>query len=151
MAGLAAKFEAAYIIMHSQGSPKEMQNAPKYKDVVEEVSDFLLGKVNFARSKGVEDIIVDPGIGFGKTLEHNLKLLSHLDKFTKIGVPILIGASRKSLIGKILDERPVEDRLIGTVAIHYDCLTKGAKILRVHDVKEASDSLRIFQAIQSQR
>lgn len=151
MAGLAAKFKAAYIIMHSQGSPKEMQHAPEYKNVVEEVTTFMLDKVSFARSQGVKEIIVDPGIGFGKKLEHNLKLLAHLDKFTKIGVPILIGASRKSLIGKILDERPVEDRLIGTVAIHYDCLTKGAKILRVHDVKEASDSLRIFQAIQSQR
>jgi dihydropteroate synthase len=99
----------------------------------------------------VQNIIIDPGIGFVKTQEHNLKLLAHLDKFTKIGVPVLIGASRKSMIGKILDERPADDRLIGTVSVHYDALMKGVKILRVHDVKEASDSLRIFQAIQSQR
>jgi len=150
MADLAAKYGASYVIMHSQGNPKDMQKSPEYTNVVEEVYSFLEEQVRFAKSKGVESIIVDPGIGFGKTLEHNLKLLAQLDKFRKIGVPILVGASRKSMIGKILDGRPVEDRLIGTVAIHYDSLTKGAKILRVHDVKEASDSLRIFQAIQSQ-
>jgi dihydropteroate synthase len=150
MASLAANFGASYVIMHSQGNPKDMQKSPEYSDVVEEVYSFLEEQVRFAQSKGVESIIVDPGIGFGKTLEHNLKLLAQLDKFRKIGVPILVGASRKSMIGKILDGRPVEDRLIGTVAVHYDSLTKGAKILRVHDVKEASDSLRIFQAIQSQ-
>jgi dihydropteroate synthase len=151
MAELATKFNAAYIIMHSKGSPKTMQKSPEYTDVVKEVYSFLEEQVHFARSKGVESIIIDPGIGFGKTLEHNLKLLANLDKFKKIGVPILIGASRKSMIGKILDDRPVDDRLIGTVSVHYDCLTKGANILRVHDVREASDSLRIFQAIQSQR
>jgi dihydropteroate synthase len=151
MAELAANFDAAYVIMHSQGNPKTMQENPNYSDVVEDILSFLNEKINFARSKGITKIIIDPGIGFGKSLDHNLKLLAHLDKFTKIGVPVLIGASRKSMIGKILDERPVNDRLIGTVSAHYDALTKGAKILRVHDVKEASDSLRIFQAIQSQR
>lgn len=151
MAELAAEHEAAYVIMHSQGDPKTMQDAPKYDDVIEDLLHFFENKIAFAQSKGVQKIIIDPGIGFGKTQEHNLKLLAHLDKFTKIGVPVLIGASRKSMIGKILDERPADDRLIGTVSVHYDALMKGAKILRVHDVKEASDSLRIFQAIQSQR
>ena len=151
MAELAAEHDAAYVIMHSQGDPKTMQDAPKYDDVIEDLLQFFENKVAFAQSKGVQKIIIDPGIGFGKTLEHNLKLLAHLDKFTKIGVPVLIGASRKSMIGKILDERPADDRLIGTVSVHYDALMKGVKILRVHDVKEASDSLRIFQAIQSQR
>ena len=151
MAELAANFDAAYVIMHSKGDPKTMQDAPKYDEVIQDILQFFESRIAFTRSKGVKKIIIDPGIGFAKTLEHNLKLLAHLDKFTKIGVPVLIGASRKSMIGKILDERPVDDRLIGTVSIHYDALTKGAKILRVHDVKEASDSLRIFQAIQSQR
>lgn len=151
MAELAAKHKAGYVIMHSQGDPKNMQKNPQYSDVVEEVFQFLSEKVEFARTKGVQNIIVDPGIGFGKTLEHNLKLLANLDKFKEIGVPLLIGASRKSMIGQILDNRPVEDRLIGTIAVHYDALTRGADILRVHDVKEASDSLRIFQAIQSQQ
>jgi len=151
MAKLAAKHNLAYIIMHSQGDPKTMQLAPKYNNVVEDVSAFFKKQVQFAQSKGVENIILDPGIGFGKNLDHNLKLLANLDKFTKFGFPVLIGASRKSMIGKILDERPIEDRLIGTISVHYDALIKGVKIIRVHDVKEASDSLRIFQAIQSQR
>lgn len=148
---LAAKYDVYYIIMHAQGNPKTMQNAPNYNDVVSEVYKFLDEKVAFALKNKVQRVIIDVGIGFGKTLEHNLKLLAHLDKFQKIGVPILIGASRKSMIGKLLDDRPVDQRVIGTIAIHYDALLHGASILRVHDVKEASDSLRIFQAIQSQR
>ncbi len=151
MADLAASHSSGYVIMHSQGDPKNMQKNPAYKDVVSEVFQFLQEKAELAQAKGVEQIIIDPGIGFGKTLEHNLKLLANLDKFTKIGVPILIGASRKSMIGQLLDDRPVDDRLIGTIAVHYDALVRGAKILRVHDVKEASDSLRIFQAIQYQQ
>ena len=151
MASLAAKHDAGYVIMHSQGDPKTMQDAPSYKNVLEDVFSFLKEKVEFAQSKGVKNIVVDPGLGFGKSLQHNLKILAHLDKFVEIGVPVLVGASRKSMIGKILDDRPVDGRLIGSVSIHYDALMKGAKILRVHDVKEASDSLRIFQAIQSQR
>ncbi len=151
LADLAAKHNAALVIMHSKGDPKTMQNAPQYDDIVKEVYAFFEKQIAFARSRGVANIIIDPGIGFGKSLEHNLKLLAHLDKFNKIGVPVLVGASRKSMIGSILDARPVEDRITGTVAVHYDALIKGAKILRVHDVKEASDSLRIFQAIQSQR
>jgi len=151
MAELASKYDASYVIMHSQGDPKTMQNAPIYNNVIEDVFGFLKTQIAFAQSKGVKKIILDPGIGFGKTLDHNLKLLANLDKLTEIGFPVLVGASRKSMIGKILDDRPVDDRLIGTVSIHYDALMKGAKVLRVHDVKEASDSLRIFQAIQSQR
>ena len=150
MAELAAKHQAAYVIMHSQGDPKTMQENPVYDDVVDDVFSFFEQQVHLAQSIGVKEIILDPGIGFGKTLTHNLKLLAHLDKFTKIGFPILVGASRKSMIGKILDNRPVQDRLIGTVAIHYDALQKGASILRVHDVREAYDSVRIFNAIQSQ-
>lgn len=151
MAGLAAEYEAAYVIMHSQGDPKTMQLNPYYQDVVGEVYAFFERQIELAQSAGVKNIILDPGIGFGKTVEHNLKLLAHLDKFTKIGFPVLVGASRKSMIGRILNERPVDERLIGTIAIHYDALTKGARILRVHDVREASDSVRIFNAIQSQR
>ena len=151
MAGLAAKHKAAYIIMHSQGDPKTMQKNPVYTDVVDDVYSFFVRQIKYAQSMGIEEIILDPGIGFGKTLAHNLKLLAHLDKFIKIGFPVLVGASRKSMIGKILNERPVEDRLTGTIAIHYDALMKGVSILRVHDVREASDSVRIFNAIQSQR
>ena len=149
MAHLAATKNAAYIIMHSQGDPKTMQKNPVYGNVVDDVLKFLEEKTEFAKKCGVKNIIIDPGIGFGKTLEHNLKLLAHLDKFTKIGVPVLIGVSRKSMIGKILDNRPVDDRLIGTVSIHYDALTRGAKILRVHDVKEAVECINLLQNLKS--
>ncbi len=148
---IAAEFEASYVIMHSQGEPKTMQENPSYNDVVGEVSAFFERQIDLAKRIGVQNIILDPGIGFGKTLEQNLKLLAHLDKFTKFGFPLLVGASRKSMIGKILNEPAPENRITGTVAVHYDALTKGARILRVHDVKQASDSIRIFNAIKSQR
>lgn len=150
LADLCAENDAHYILMHSQGDPKTMQQNPKYEAVVEDVSDFFEQQISEAKKRGVDNIILDPGIGFGKTTGHNLKLIAHLDKFHKFGFPVLVGASRKSLIGKLLNNRPADDRVTGTVALHYHALTKGAKILRVHDVKEASDSIRIFQAVQSQ-
>jgi len=149
LADLCAQHGAAYILMHAQGDPKTMQQNPTYTDVVEEVYTFFKEKIEFLTQKGVNKIIIDPGIGFGKTLEHNLKLIAGLDKFTQFDLPVLIGASRKSMIGKILDGRPTEERLAGTLSVHYHALMKGASLLRVHDVKEASDSIRIFQAIQS--
>lgn len=150
LADLCAQYEATYILMHSQGDPKTMQKNPSYKDVVKEISLFFKEKIQILESKGVNKIVLDPGIGFGKTLEHNLKLVAQLDSFQKIGFPVLVGASRKSMIGQILDGRPSSERLTGTIAVHYHALMNGAKILRVHDVKEASDSIRIFNAIQSQ-
>lgn len=148
---LCAKYDAAYVLMHTQGDPKTMQENPEYNDVVEDVITFFEQQLAEVKKRGAHKIILDPGIGFGKTTEHNLKLIAHLDKFRKFDLPILIGASRKSMIGKILNGRPTDDRLTGTVAIHYHALTKGANILRVHDVKEASDSIRIFNAVQSQQ
>ncbi|HET8866629.1 MAG TPA: dihydropteroate synthase [Gracilimonas sp.] len=150
-ADLCAEYDATYVLMHTQGDPKTMQKNPEYDNVVQDVTVFFEQKLIELGKKGVRKVILDPGICFGKTLEHNLKLIAHLDKFQKFDLPILIGASRKSMIGKILDGRPTDGRVIGTVAIHYHALTKGAKILRVHDVKEASDSIRIFNAIQSQQ
>ncbi len=149
-ADLCADFDATYILMHAQGDPKTMQQDPAYQNVVVEVFEFFERKIEVLQSKGVQKIILDPGIGFGKTLEHNLSLIAHLDYFKKIGFPVLVGASRKSMIGQILDGRPADERLTGTLAVHYHSLVKGADILRVHDVKEASDSIRIFNAIQSQ-
>lgn len=151
LADLCAEYDAAYILMHTQGDPKTMQKNPEYDNVVEDVTAFFEQKLIELKKTGVRKVILDPGIGFGKTLEHNLKLIAHLDKFQKFDLPILIGASRKSMIGKILDGRPTDGRVAGTVAVHYHALTKGAKILRVHDVKEASDSIRIFNAVQSQQ
>ncbi len=95
--------------------------------------------------------MLDPGIGFGKNQEHNLKLIAHLDKFKEFGFPVMVGASRKSTIGSVLGDRPVNQRVIGTVSAHYHALMKGADMIRVHDVKEASDSIRIFKAVQSQQ
>ncbi len=149
-ADLCAEFDASYVLMHSKGEPKTMQKNPVYEDVIAEISAFFRSKVGILQSKRVKDIILDPGIGFGKTLQHNLKIIAGLDKFVKIGFPLLIGASRKSMIGHILDGIPADERLTGTIAVHYHALINGAKILRVHDVKEASDSIRIFNAIQSQ-
>jgi dihydropteroate synthase len=151
LADLCAEYDATYVLMHSQGDPKTMQDNPDYDNVVEDLSSFFEQKILEAKKKGVHHIILDPGIGFGKTLEHNLKLIAHLDKFKKFGFPILVGASRKSMIGSILDNRPTDERITGTVALHYHALINGANILRVHDVKEASDSIRIFNAVQSQQ
>lgn len=150
LAELCARHNATYVLMHSKGNPKTMQENPVYENIVEEVREFFEKKIKILKDAGVEKIILDPGVGFGKKLEHNLSLIAHLDKFKKFGFPILIGASRKSMVGQILDGRPAEDRLAGTLAVHYHSLMLGANILRVHDVKEASDSIRIFKAIQSQ-
>lgn len=150
LADLCAEYDAAYVIMHSQGSPETMQDNPEYGDVVEDVYSYLREAADKARDRGVKHVILDPGIGFGKTRAHNLKLLARLDKFTEIGFPVLIGASRKSVIGQVLGGRPVEERLTGTLAFHYHALMKGADIIRVHDVKEADDTVKIYQAVQSQ-
>lgn len=144
---LCVQYKAAYIMMHSQGDPKTMQQNPAYNDVVNDIYAFFESRLERAKEKGLENIIIDPGIGFGKTLEHNLKLLAHLSSFKKLGYPILVGASRKSMIGKVLGGRSVGDRITGTVAAHYHALMQGANIIRVHDVKEAHDSLLVFEAI----
>lgn len=150
LAELCAEFDSTLIIMHSKGDPKVMQKNPHYEDVIAEVGEFFQKQADLAKSKGAEKIILDPGFGFGKNLEHNLKLAARLREYKKFGYPLMAGASRKSMIGKILDNRPVNERLFGTLALHYHCLTQGAGIIRVHDVKEAADSVRIFTAVQSQ-
>ena len=147
---VCVEYNATYILMHAQGDPKNMQLNPRYDDVVAEVSSFFEAKSEQLKAKGVAKIILDPGIGFGKALDHNLSLIAHLDKFKKFGLPILVGASRKSMIGQLLDGRPTKDRLAGTIAVHYHSLMQGANILRVHDVKEAYDSIRIFNSLPSQ-
>lgn len=148
-ADLCAESGAAYICMHSSGNPKTMQQNPRYRHVVDEIKEFLEKKLVYLRKKGVDNSIIDPGIGFGKTLQHNLKLVAGLSRFRELKTPILIGASRKSSIGKILDGRPVDGRLAGTIALHYHCLVEGASIIRVHDVQEAVDSVKIFNAVQA--
>ena len=150
LADLCSEYDAMYVLMHSKGDPKTMQDNPSYKNVTDEIVTFFESKIDILKSKGVRKVMIDPGIGFGKTLEHNLSIIAHLDKFGKLGFPLLVGASRKSMIGQVLDGIPTKERLAGTLAVHYHSLMKGAKVLRVHDVKEACDSIRIFNAIQSQ-
>jgi dihydropteroate synthase len=148
-AELCADFNAGYVLMHSQGDPKTMQKNPEYEDVVSDIMDFFGHRIEVLKNAGVENVFVDPGIGFGKTLQHNLKIISELHKFTKFGYPIMMGASRKSMIGQILDSRPASGRLAGTIAVHYHSLINGTKLLRVHDVQEASDSIQVYNAIKS--
>lgn len=150
LAELCARFNAGYILMHSQGDPKTMQKSPTYDNVIDDISRFFRKQLSLAKESGLEQVIIDPGIGFGKTLEHNLKLLAHLSDFRSFGHPIMVGASRKSMIGKLLGGRSVEERITGTVAIHYHALMQGASIIRVHDVKEACDSVEVFKAIALQ-
>lgn len=149
-ADLCSDTGAAYICMHSQGDPKTMQVNPSYDNVVDDVLNELMKAKIELNNKGVDNIIVDPGIGFGKTTEHNLQLIVNLPNLLQLNCPILVGVSRKSLIGKLLNDRPTDGRLAGTVALHYHCLMQGASILRVHDVQEASDSVEIFKAIQNE-
>jgi len=148
-AGLCNRFNAGYILMHSQGNPKTMQQDPQYEDVVEEIKNFFERQVATAKEEGLapEHIILDPGIGFGKTQQHNITILKKLREFVDLGYPLMIGASRKSMIGNILEGRSVDDRVTGTVAVHFFAMMQGAKILRVHDVKEAHDSVLVYNAL----
>ncbi|MGM0507075.1 MAG: dihydropteroate synthase [Bacteroidota bacterium] len=147
LATLASRYGAGFICMHSQGNPKTMQVEPKYMDVVADLTAFFREKIEELTSAGVAPVVLDPGFGFGKQLSHNLRLLRELRAFVSLGFPIMVGISRKSMIGQILDGRAVDGRLAGTVAVHYHALMQGASILRVHDVEEAVDSIRVFQAV----
>ncbi|MEX0944060.1 MAG: dihydropteroate synthase, partial [Balneolaceae bacterium] len=147
-ADLCAKYNAGYILMHSQGDPKTMQKNPSYVDLIGEIGSFFEEVIQKLKKKGVQTVIIDPGIGFGKLLSHNLELIANLSHFKKLKVPIMVGASRKAMIGQILDGRPASDRLTGTIAVHYHCLMNGADILRVHDVKEAMDSVKVYNSLR---
>lgn len=144
LAELCAEYSAGYILMHSLKDPKTMQEDPDYDSVVCDIMQFLLDQSKKLKAKGVGSIIVDPGIGFGKTTEHNLRIIKELKKFSTLGYPVLLGASRKSMIGNVLNKRSVDGRLAGTIAAHYHGLINGAAILRVHDVQEAADSVEMF-------
>lgn len=148
MAELISKYDVPVVIMHMQGTPKDMQKNPQYKYVIKEIISFLKERAKFAEKSGIKSdkIIIDPGIGFGKTTGHNLKIIKNLGKFKSLGYPILIGVSRKSFIGNILNLGP-EERLEGTLAAISISIMNGANILRVHDVKEAVRASRIADAI----
>ncbi len=148
MARAAAETGAALVLMHMKGTPRTMQQDPVYDDVVAEVARFLKQQAEAAIAAGVapEKIIVDPGIGFGKTVEHNLSLIANLAKLAELGYPVLLGASRKSFIGT-LTGKPVEDRLWGTLGVHVVGAALGADIVRVHDVAPLKDALVMSDAI----
>ena len=141
-----AKLSVPYAIMHMQGTPKEMQNNPSYNNVVIEVNQYLNEKVYQLQKYGINDVIIDPGFGFGKTIEHNFALLNNLDFFQNIGRPILVGISRKSMITKTLEIKNV-DALNGTTVLNTIACMKGASILRVHDVKEAVEVVKLLTMI----
>jgi dihydropteroate synthase len=148
MAGVVADAGCPVCLMHMLGAPKTMQDDPRYDDVVDDVLRFLEERLAFAVAAGVreEQVLLDPGIGFGKTLEHNLLLLRHLERFLALGRPIVLGTSRKRFLGAILDAEP-QNRLFGTVATTVMGALAGAAVFRVHDVRANVEALRVTQAV----
>ncbi len=143
-----ADSDAAVCLMHKQGSPQTMQQQPHYQDVVAEVLAFLRARLEAAQAAGIarDRIVVDPGFGFGKTLAHNLDLLRHLDAFSALGVPVLAGLSRKSMLGAITGQ-DVEHRIHASVAAALLAVQRGARIVRVHDVRATVDALKVWDAV----
>jgi dihydropteroate synthase len=147
---LAAERQVSVVLMHIQGTPRTMQVEPKYKDVVAEVLAFLLGRAERAEQFGIpkQRIFIDPGIGFGKTVEHNLKLLANIDKFVKAGYRVLVGPSRKNFIGKLTGKENPAERIFGTAAAVALCAAAGVSIVRVHDVAEMMDVVKTANALR---
>ena len=146
---LAAAEGTALVLMHMLGQPRTMQADPRYKDVVREVYEFLAGRLTAATAAGVDrrKCMVDPGIGFGKRLEHNLALLAHMDVLTKLEVPVVVGASRKRFLGELTGQNGPDRRLAGTIAACVEAYRAGATVFRVHDVAPAVDALKVARAI----
>ncbi|HMK43472.1 MAG TPA: dihydropteroate synthase [Dissulfurispiraceae bacterium] len=152
MANTVATYHAAVCLMHIKGSPKTMQKAPTYEALIPEIMDALRRSILIAIDAGIGDdqIVVDPGIGFGKTFDQNLQIINRLSDFTVLGKPVLVGTSRKAFIGAVLDGAPPEDRLEGTLAAVALSAYNGAAIVRVHDVKAARRLLRVVDAVKSE-
>ena len=146
LAPIAAGGAVGYVAMHMRGSPATMQVAPTYEDVVSEVAEFLRAKAEAAVAAGVEEVFVDPGIGFGKTTQHNLSLLRRLRVIVDLGFPVVVGTSRKRFLGELTGGADVEDRLEGSVATAVHAALSGASLVRVHDVAETVQVLRVTEA-----
>ncbi|MFA5328724.1 MAG: dihydropteroate synthase [Prolixibacteraceae bacterium] len=142
------KLGVPYILMHMQGTPLKMQENPEYDDIIRDISLFFTDRVKKLAKAGVKDVIIDPGFGFGKTLEHNYELLNRLDSFKVFQLPLLVGVSRKSMIYQLLGAKP-DEALNGTTVVNTLALMGGADILRVHDVREAAEAIRILNMIRS--
>jgi len=145
MLDTVAALSVPYVCMHMQGTPETMQQNPTYDDVVQTVLQFFIDRVALCRQKGIKDVIIDPGFGFGKTIAHNLTLVNELQKFAVLDVPILAGLSRKSTVYKTLGITP-DDALNGTTVLNTIALLNGAHLLRVHDVKEAVEAVKLVNA-----
>lgn len=145
---MAAKLQVPVCLMHMQGQPRSMQQRPSYQDVVTDVMAFLDSRAKECESHGIERglISIDPGFGFGKTLKHNLELLSRFEQFTHLGLPVLAGLSRKSMLGEITS-KPVEERLAASLSVAHIAMQRGADIIRVHDVAETNDLRQVHKAI----
>ncbi|MEH6417626.1 dihydropteroate synthase [Pseudomonas sp. CGJS7] len=149
----AAELGVPVILMHMQGEPRSMQHQPEYDDVVAQVHRFLAERIFAAEMAGIakKRIVVDPGFGFGKTLQHNLTLLAQLQRFTELGVPLLAGLSRKRSIGELTGREDARERVHGSVAAHLIAAQRGAKLLRVHDVAATVDAIKVWEAVAAQR
>jgi dihydropteroate synthase len=153
MPAVIARYSVPVVIMHMKGNPKDMQKDPTYNALIPEILEYFRSRIAFAVNAGIPEdrIIIDPGIGFGKTFDHNLEILNNLSKFTALGRPVLIGPSRKAFIGKILDDAPAADRIEGTAAAVAVSIMQGASIVRVHDVKEMARVAKVADAIKRER
>lgn len=145
MLATVARLKVPYVCMHIKGTPEHMQQNPQYEDVTQEVLDVLIARVSACRQAGIQDIIIDPGFGFGKTAAHNFTLLKNLSVFSILGLPLLCGLSRKSTVYRTLGTTP-EEALNGTTVLHTIALLNGAHILRVHDVREAVEAVKLVEA-----
>ena len=150
LSAVAAELGIGWVAMHMQGEPRSMQRNPSYDDVVAEVSQFLVAKAETAQKQGVEEIWIDPGFGFGKSLDHNLQLLAHIDALVATGWPVVVGTSRKSMIGQLIarsdgadQQTPSEDRLVGSVTTATYAMLQGVAMVRVHDVKAAKQAATV--------
>jgi len=148
MFSVIARLGVPYIIMHMKGTPRNMQVSPHYDNMLKEVFCYFSEKVQKLRDLGVKDILIDPGFGFGKTIEHNYQLMNHLEEFSLFNVPLLVGISRKSMIYKLLESSP-EEALNGTTVLNTIALMKGANILRVHDVRAATEAVKMVRQMKS--
>jgi dihydropteroate synthase len=151
MADVVRKSKAGVILMHMKGIPATMQQNPHYEDVVDEIGHYFEERLDFAAKLGIarEQMVLDPGIGFGKTSDHNLEILARLEKFQKFNRPVCLGVSRKGFVGKLLNNRPAERRVAGSLAaVAYAMTRRAVQVVRVHDVEETRDMVNVISAIQ---
>ena len=146
---VVAKHGAGICLMHSQGLPENMQNKPHYDQILLDLYDYFEEKIAEAQSKGIprEKIVIDPGLGFGKKLHHNLEIINKISLFLGLGLPVMVGLSRKSFIGEIIGEKEPSERLVGSVVAMLKTLSQGVNIVRVHDVKEATDAIKVWNTL----